>query len=98
MTASDSSRFLVQMIMNVFICSYAQKKIAKIASKREGRRSIKSYLHFFAFAVILIALNQAVYFMFTPPNLYEELGLRRSDSIEQIKQYKDDLKIQIMQI
>lgn len=34
MPAADSTRFLVQMVMNVFVCGYAKKKIAKIATKK----------------------------------------------------------------
>jgi hypothetical protein len=50
--------------MNVFLCNFAKKKIAKIATKKQGKRAFKSYLIFLAFAVILIGLNQAVYFFF----------------------------------
>jgi hypothetical protein len=34
MANTDSTRFIVQMLMNVFICNYAKKKIAKIATKK----------------------------------------------------------------
>ena len=64
MANPDSTRFKVQMIMNVFLCNFAKKKIAKIATKKQGKRAFKSYLIFLAFAVILIGLNQAVYFFF----------------------------------
>jgi len=69
--AGDSSRFVVQMIMNLVLCNYAQKKIAKLSMKREGKRSLKSYLVFILFAVLLFALNQAVFFFFKTPNLYQ---------------------------
>ncbi len=68
--AGDSTRFLVQMFMNVFLCKYAKKKIAKIATKKQGKRAFKSYLIFIIFAVCLIGLNQAVFFFFKPRNLY----------------------------
>lgn len=71
MAGSDSTRFLVQMVMNVFVCNYAKKKIAKIATKKGGKRTLKSYLIFILFSVTLIALNQAVFFFFKPRNLYE---------------------------
>lgn len=64
MANPDSTRFIVQMIMNVFLCNFAKKKIAKIATKKQGKRAFKSYLIFLTFAVILIGLNQAVYFFF----------------------------------
>lgn len=70
MPSADSTRFLVQMFMNVFLCNYAKKKIAKISSKREGKRALKSYLIFLVFAITLIGLNQAVFFFFKPLNLY----------------------------
>ena len=76
------------MVMNVFICGYAQKKIAKISSKKEGKRAFKSYLTFLVFVIVLIGLNQLVFFMFTPNNLYEELGITRSYSIEDVKKHK----------
>jgi|LakMenEpi03Aug12_release.lakeMendotaPanAssembly.Ray.scaffolds.fasta_scaffold154270_1 hypothetical protein len=71
MANTDSTRFIVQMLMNVFLCNYAKKKIAKIATKKEGKRTLKSYLIFLSFAVILIGLNQTVYFVFKQRNLYQ---------------------------
>lgn len=70
MPGADSTRFLVQMFMNVFVCGYAKKKIAKIATKKEGKRTFKSYLIFLVFMFTLIGLNQAVFFFFKPLNLY----------------------------
>lgn len=72
------------MVMNVFICKYAQKKIIKITSKREGKKAFKSYMIFLAFTILLIGLNQAVYFAFKPHNLYEELNIPRSYSASDI--------------
>lgn len=83
----DSTRFLVQMIMNVMICKYAQKKISKIATKKEGKRALKSYLLFLGFVIIMIGLNQGVYFFFKPRNLYEELNIPRNMPPDQIKAY-----------
>lgn len=68
--SGDSTRFLVQMVMNVFVCGYAKKRIAKIATKKEGKRALKSYLIFLVFAITLIGLNQGVFFFFKPANLY----------------------------
>lgn len=56
--------------MNVFVCGYAKKKIAKIATKKEGKRTLKSYLIFLVFTITLIGLNQGVFFFFKPANLY----------------------------
>lgn len=70
MSGSDSTRFIVQMIMNVFVCNYAKKKFAKISTKKNGKRTLKSYLIFIIFSITLIALNQTVFFFFKPRNLY----------------------------
>lgn len=70
MAGGDSTRFLVQMIMNVVICRYAKNKISRIATKKQGKRAFKSYLLFLAFVIVMIGLNQAVYFFFKPLNLY----------------------------
>lgn len=69
--SEDSTRFIVQIIMNMVLCNFAQKKIAKISMKREGKRSLKAYLAFFSFALALFLLNQAVFFFFKAPNLYQ---------------------------
>lgn len=71
MASSDSARFVVQMIMNVYVCKYAKEKISKMATKKNGKRSLKSYLVFFIFSIALITLNQTAYFIFKPRNLYE---------------------------
>lgn len=97
MPGADSTRFLVQMIMNVVVCKYAKKKIAKIATKKQGKKAFKSYLIFLLFVVSIIGLNQAVYFFFKPRNLYEELNISRSMPPDQIKSYEDETKIKIMQ-
>ena len=95
---TDSARFLVQNIMNIFICNYAQKKISKEALKKGNKKSINYYLLFALFALTMVALNQLVYFVFKPRNLYEELELRRSMSMEEIKNAGDDIKVKIMQM
>lgn len=48
--------------------------------------------------VVLIGLNQAVYFFFKPKNLYEELEIPRSMPPDQIKAYEDQIKLKIMQM
>lgn len=98
MASADSTRFIVQMIMNVYICNFAKKKLAKMTTKKEGKRALKSYLVFLVFVVVLIGLNQAIYFTFKPKNLYEELEIPRSMPPDQIKAYQDQLKIKIMQM
>lgn len=71
MPSTDSTRFLVQMAMNIFLSNYAKKKLAKINTRKQGRQTLKSYLTFLLFSVLIIGLNQAVYFFFKPANLYE---------------------------
>ena len=95
---TDSARFLVQNVMNIFICNYAQKRISKEAVKEGNRKNIKYYLLFALFAFTMIGLNQVVYFIFKPINLYEELELRRSMSMEEIKSAGNDIKVKIMQM
>lgn len=70
---ADSTRFLVQNIMNILICNYASKKIYKEAISRSGKKTLNYYLIFILFAIAMIILNQLVFFYFKPRNLYEEL-------------------------
>lgn len=98
MGGADSTRFIVQMIMNVFICNFAKKRLAKMTTKKEGKRALKSYVTFLLFVVVLIGLNQAIYFIFKPKNLYEELEIPRSMPPEQIKAYMKDLEVKILQM
>lgn len=98
MPPTDSTRFLIQMVVNIVICKYAKQRIAKIATKKQGKKAFKGYLALLLFAVLLIGLNQALFFFFKPLNLYQELNIPRSMSPDQIKLYEEDLKIKIMQM
>lgn len=98
MPAADSTRFLIQMVVNVAVCNFAKKKIAKIATKKQGKQAFKSYLVFIAFSLMLIGLNQALFFIFKPPNLYQQLNIPRSMPPEEIKKYEDELKVKVMQM
>ena len=68
---TDSTRFLVQNIMNILICNYAQKKISKEALNKSHQKSVKYYGFFVLFTIVMLLLNQIVYFSFKPRNIYQ---------------------------
>ena len=98
MVSADSTRFIVQMIMNVYICNFAKKRLIKMTSRKEGKKALKSYIVFLLFVIVLIGLNQTLYFFFKPKNLYEELEISRSMSPAEIEKYQKDLELKIMQM
>ena len=79
-----SFRFFIQMAINIFLCNQAQSMIGKRMAK-EQNPSVKSYLIFIIFAIILFTVNQTSYMFFKDYNLYEKLGVARSLSIGELK-------------
>lgn len=66
---SSSGRFFVMSFFNMYICGQAKKRLSK-----DGKKiTLKKYMKFFLFFSILLTINQAVFFFFEPPNLYDEI-------------------------
>lgn len=82
----SSVRFFIQMALNIFLCRKGQEIIAK-ATVRQDRTTLRTFLYFALLASILFIVNQELYFYFKNPNLYQKLGLPRSMTIQQMKQW-----------
>ena len=64
---SSSGRFFVMSFFNMFICGQAKKRLSK-----DGKKiTFKKYMKFVIFLTLLLAINQIVFFLFEPPNLYD---------------------------
>lgn len=64
---SDSNRFIIMMVANLFICGQARKRLGK-----DGKQNtFKKYMKFLLFAIIYLGINQLVFFFLQEPNLYD---------------------------
>jgi hypothetical protein len=80
----NSSNHLIQLIGNIFIAGKIRDYIAKKNFKEE-RLTYKSYIRFIIAAIFLFIVNQTFYFYVKPLNLYEELQIPRSFTLQQVK-------------
>lgn len=94
MSSADSTRFIIQTIVNIIVCNYAKGRFQKMA--QTGKHNWKSLAFFLLFTVVLLGANQIIYFMFKDRNLYEELEVSRRMSGAEITEYANDIKIKIM--
>ena len=74
------------MALNIFLCRKGQEMIAK-AVVRQDRVTLKTVLYFVLLATVLFLVNQELYFYFKNPNLYQQLGVPRSMTIPELKQW-----------
>ena len=76
----SSVRFMIQMVINIFVCRKGMQIIAKMAIKSDKIEK-KALLTFIVFALILFLLNQGAFMFFKDKNIYESLGVNRRMSI-----------------
>lgn len=74
------------MMMNIFLCKKAQEIIARetLKSDKVGLRALSIFV---VFALLLFSINQGAFFYFKDANLYQQLGVRRSMGIADLKEW-----------
>ena len=86
-------RFLMMSIFNMYICNMAKKRLGK-----DGKQiTLKNYLKFFVFMIVLLGINQGVFMYMQENNLYEEIEVARSMPVAEFKKHQQELEIKIMQ-
>lgn len=90
-------RFMIQMIINMFVCKKGLEIISKMSLKsdRIEKKAIAIYL---LFALILFLLNQGAFMFFKDKNLYEQVGVPRSMGLSEIKEWSTRKRVELYQI
>lgn len=91
----SSSRFVIQSMVNIFVCNQAGKRFNAMILKQRAITP-KSYLYFAIFAFTIISINQLLFFAFKTENLYEKINLPRKLSLSEVKKHGDELAIELM--
>jgi hypothetical protein len=90
-------RFMIQMVINIFVCRKGLEIISKMAVKsdRIERKAIAVYI---LFALTLVLLNQGAFMFFKTKNLYEVIGAQRRMTIGELKEWGERRRVELYQI
>jgi len=61
------------MMINMYVCRKGQEIISNYTVKND-KITFKAYLMFIALVVVLLGVNQSIYFFFKNDNLYQKVG------------------------